>query len=165
MLLIKKFLVTLVLIFFLGGNVSANILLECKYVKGNDSFWGDNVTPDNDEYYYYKISSDFKLLQLKGSKEKLKKDCAIGSCEKIEAWNEYPDLPLKKETTEYLYYGREWFENRSFFDNHTINKTNLQLVTFDNLMLIEANTFGNPKDVVVESQNFRQCKEIKKFPF
>jgi hypothetical protein len=140
-------------------------LLECKYKEGNNTFWGENKPYDIHEWYYYLISSDFKTLYVKGTKEKAKGDCALGNCEKIEKWDEYPKLPLKEETTELLYYGREWFDKRKLFDNHTIYKTNLKLVTYDNMMLIEAGVFGNAKDEIVESQNVYQCKKINKFPF
>jgi hypothetical protein len=144
---------------------TGSTLLECKYKKGNDTFFGDAQTPDTYEWYYYLISSDFKTLYLKGRKEKAKGDCALGNCEKIEKWDEYPVLPLREETTELLYYGREWFDKRKLFDNHTIYKTNLKLVTYDNMMLIEKGVLGNTKDEVVEAQNFYQCKKINKFPF
>jgi hypothetical protein len=140
-------------------------LLECKYEKGNDTFFGDAQPPDTDDWYYYLISLDFKTLYVKGVKEKAKGDCALGNCERIEKLDEYPKLLLREETSELLYYGREWFDKRKLFDHHTIYKTNLKLVVYDNMMLIKAGVFGNAKDEIVETQNFYQCKKINKFPF
>jgi len=140
-------------------------LLECKFENGNDTFFGDNAPRDTDDWYYYLISSDFKTLYVKGRKEKAKGDCALGNCVKIKKLDEYPKLPLREETTELLYYGREWFNKRKLFDHHTIYKTNLKLVTYDNMLLLEKGVFGNSKDLVVESQDFYQCKKINKFPF
>ena len=141
------------------------VLLECEYKEGNDTFFGDKAPHDTYDFSYYLISSDFKTLYKKGIREKAKGDCALGSCEKITKWDQYPKLPLREETTKYLYYGRDWVDKRKLFDHHTINKNNLQLVVYDNMMLIEAGVFGNAKDEVVESQDFYQCKKIDKFPF
>ena len=164
--MMKKLLGIMVLCLLLSGNAfTKEVKLECKYEKGNDTFFGDAQPPDTHDWYYYLISSDFKTLYVKGRKEIAKGDCALGNCEKIEKWDEYPKLPLREETTELLYYGREWFDKRKLFDHHTIYKTNLKLVTYDNMLLFEKGVFGNTKDGIVETQNFYQCKKISKFPF
>ena len=42
------------------------VLLECEYKKGNDTFWGDLAPRDTHDFSYYLISSDFKTLHKKG---------------------------------------------------------------------------------------------------
>jgi len=140
-------------------------LLECEYKESNNSFWGDSPPSDTHDFVYYLVSSDYKTLYLKGKREKAKGECALGNCDMVEKWDEYPKLPIREETSEYLYFGREWFDKRKLFDHHTINKTNLQLVVYDNMMLFEAGVFGNENDEVVETQSTYQCKQINKFPF
>tara|TARA_B100000315_G_scaffold177420_1_gene166012 strand:- start:104 stop:595 length:492 start_codon:yes stop_codon:yes gene_type:complete len=141
------------------------VLLECKFLSQNDDFWGESQPRDTHSFQYYLLASDMKTLYVKGNREKTKGECALGNCETITKYDNYPKLPLKEESAEHLYFGREWYNKRNLFDNHTINKTNLQLVVYENLVSIEPGLFGNEKEAIVESQTVYQCKEISKFPF
>jgi len=141
------------------------VLLECKFLSQNDDFWGEGQPSDTHSFQYYFLASDMKTLYRKGTREKTKGECALGNCETIEKYDDLPKLPLREESSKYLYFGREWYDERNVFDHHTINKTNLQLVTFNNLISIAPGLFGNEKEVIVESQTVYQCKKINKFPF
>ena len=141
------------------------LLLECKFLSQNDDFWGESQPSDTHSFKYYLLASDMKTLYVKGYREKTKGECALGNCETITKYDNYPKLPLKEESAEHLYFGREWYNKRNLFDHHTINKTNLQLVVYENLVSIEPGLFGNEKEAIVESQTVYQCKEISKFPF
>ena len=141
------------------------VLLECKFLSRNDNFRGEHKPSDTHKFSYYLLTSDKKTLYVKGYREKTKGECALGNCETITKYDNYPKLPLKEESAEHLYFGREWYNKRNLFDHHTINKTNLQLVVYENLVSIEPGLFGNEKEAIVESQTVYQCKEINKFPF
>ena len=161
----KLSLYIFLILMWCNAGLAKPALLECKFLSQNDNFWGEGKPSDTHNFQYYLLTSDKKTLYVKGGREKTKGECALGNCETITKYDDYPKLPLREESSKYLYFGREWYDERNLFDHHTINKTNLQLVIFENLVSIDPGLFGNEKEVIVESQSVYQCKKINKFPF
>ena len=162
----KKLLGIVVLGLLLSSNVYANaILLECEEKEGYDSLYGDKAqSQDTLHFRYYLLSSDMKTLQGVGMIRKAKGECALGNCEEKIKWDDYK-LPFQKQDSKHIFFGRKWFDERELFDHHTINKTNLELVHYDNMISYEPGVIGNEKQIIVESQTIYQCKKINKFPF
>ena len=161
----KLSLYTLIGLLFCNFGLANSIFLECKFLSSNNSVWGESPPSDIDSFQYYLLTADKKTLYVKGNREKTKGECALGNCETISKYDDYPKLLLKEESSEYLFFGRDWYDGRNLFDDHTINKTNLKLVVFNNLVSIAPGMYDNKDEIVEESQRFYQCKKINKFPF
>ncbi len=59
----KKLLGIVVLgLLWCDTSFAKQVLLECEYKNGNDTFWGDKAPRDTYDFSYYLISSDFKTL-------------------------------------------------------------------------------------------------------